>query len=85
MDIIKSRGQDTKGRAATAVAGSAFVEIKATIPPQQVEHVMTRFDLHAENDDERFIYFFDTPDLALFAAGIIARARPTKSRYCCAV
>ena len=75
MDIIKSRGQDTKGRAEKAIAGSAFVEIKATIPPHQVEHVLTRFDLHAENDDERFIYFFDTPDLALFAAGIIARAR----------
>jgi hypothetical protein len=75
VDIIKSRGQDTKGRAEKAVAGCAFVEIKATIPPQQVEHVMTRFDLHAENDDERFIYFFDTPDLTLFASGIVARAR----------
>jgi hypothetical protein len=75
VDIIKSRGQDTKGRAGKAVVGSAFVEIKATIPPHQVEHVMTRFDLHGENDDERFIYFFDTPDLALFASGIVARAR----------
>ena len=75
MDIIKSRGQDTKGRAAKAVAGAGFVEIKATIPPHQVEQFMTRFDLHADNDEERFIYFFDTPDLTLFASGIVARAR----------
>ena len=75
MDIIKSRGAHTKGRAAKAVAGSDFVEIKATVPPHQVAHAMEHFDLHAENDEERFIYFFDTPNLDLLKMGIIGRAR----------
>jgi hypothetical protein len=75
MDIIKTRGAETKGRAAQAVAGSDFVEIKATIPPAQVAEAMARFGLHAENDEERFIYFFDTPNLDLFGMGIAARAR----------
>lgn len=75
MDIIKSRGAHTKGRAAKAVEGSDFVEIKATVPPHQVAHAMERFDLHAENDEERFVYFFDTPNLDLLRMGISARAR----------
>jgi hypothetical protein len=75
VDIIQRRGAGTKGRAAKAVAGCDNVEIKATVPPQQVAHAMERFGLHADNDEERFIYFFDTPDLALFGSGIVARAR----------
>jgi hypothetical protein len=75
MDIIKSRGAHTRGRAAKAVEGSDSVEIKATIPPHQVAHAMERFGLHAENDEERFVYFFDTPTLDLLKMGIVARAR----------
>jgi hypothetical protein len=75
VDIIKSRGAHTKDRAAKAVAGSDFVEIKATIPPHQVAQAMERFDLHAENDEERLIYFFDTPNLDLLRIGIVGRAR----------
>jgi hypothetical protein len=75
VDIIKTRGAATQGRAAALVAGSDFVEIKATIPPAQVAHAMQRFDLHTGNDEERFIYFFDTPDLALLGQGVVARAR----------
>jgi hypothetical protein len=75
VDIIKSRGAHTRGRAAKAVAGSDFVEIKATVPPHLVARAMERFDLHAENDEERFVYFFDTPNLDLLKMGIVARAR----------
>lgn len=75
MDIIKIRGAETKGRAAKAVAGSDFVEIKATVPPAQVAEAMARFGLHADNDEERFVYFFDTPNLDLLQMGIVARAR----------
>jgi hypothetical protein len=75
VDIIKSRGAHTKGRAARAVDGADSAEIKATIPPHQVAHARQRFDLHAANDEERFIYFFDTPNLDLLTAGVVARAR----------
>ena len=58
-----------------AVAGAGALEIKATIPDQQIGEALGRFRLTARNDDERFIYFFDTPGLDLLRAGIIVRAR----------
>jgi hypothetical protein len=60
---------------ARAVAGAEAIEIKATVPQHQVQAALARFGLTARNDEERFIYFFDTPALDLLAAGIIARAR----------
>jgi len=75
MDIVKKRGAATKGRAATAIAGAGVVEVKATIPPQQVKAALKRYHLDPATQDARFIYFFDTPDLALLKAGVIARAR----------
>jgi hypothetical protein len=69
------RGVDTKGRVARAVAGAEGIEIKATIAEHQVDHALERFGLSADNDEERFIYFFDTPALDLLGAGIILRAR----------
>ena len=64
----------TKGQAAQIMAGADDVEIKATIPDHQVEVAMRRYDLE-QDDNERYIYFFDTPDLQLFQAGVIGRAR----------
>jgi hypothetical protein len=75
MDIIHNRGAETKGRAARLVAGSDAVEIKATIPPHQAEAALTRFELTPHNDEERLVYFFDTPELELLKSGIVARAR----------
>jgi len=69
------RGARTRGRVASAVAGAEGIEIKATIPEHQIDHALQRFGLHADNDEERFIYFFDTPGLELLEAGIIVRAR----------
>ncbi len=69
------RGAATRGSVARAVAGAEAIEIKATIPNHQIRHALTRFGLTANNDEERYIYFFDTPGLDLLAAGIIARAR----------
>jgi hypothetical protein len=69
------RGAATRGKFARAVAGAEAIEIKATIADRQVGQAMARFGLTAGNDEERFIYFFDTPGLDLLRAGIIARAR----------
>lgn len=69
------RATGTRGQVGRLVAGANSVEIKATIARKQISRGMKRFGL-AENDAERrFIYFFDTPELALFNAGIITRAR----------
>jgi hypothetical protein len=69
------RGKATMGRVARAVAGAEAIEIKATVPEHQVGAALARFGLTERNDEERLIYFFDTPRLELLAAGIIARAR----------
>ena len=69
------RGEATRGKVADAVAGAEAIEIKATIPEHQVDGALARLGLTTKNDEQRYIYFFDTPDLALLGAGIVARAR----------
>jgi len=72
---MQQRGKATEGQVAKAVAGAEAIEIKATVPDHQVSAALARFGLTTNNDEERQIYFFDTPALALLAGGIIARAR----------
>jgi hypothetical protein len=72
---MQARGKATQGKVARAVAGAEAIEIKATVPDHQVQAALARFGLTASNDEERSIYFFDTPLLQLLASGIIARAR----------
>ncbi len=56
------------------MAGAEGVEIKATIHQTQIEALLISYGL-SKDENERYIYFFDTPDLDLFESGIIARAR----------
>lgn len=72
---MQARGKATRNVVAQAVAGAEAIEIKATVAHHQVAAALARFGLTSHNDEERFIYFFDTPGLDLLAAGIIARAR----------
>src|SRR5262245_18411197 len=67
-------GVETRGQVARTMAGAEGVEIKATIPQRQIEAVLQIHGLSLD-DNERYIYFFDTPDLELFEQGVIARAR----------
>jgi hypothetical protein len=69
------RGSATRGRVAKAIAGADDIEIKATVPHHQIKQALKRFGLTESNDEERYIYFFDTPKLDLLHAGIITRAR----------
>jgi hypothetical protein len=69
------RGAKTRGRVARAMAGADAIEIKATIPGRQIAQAQRRFKLTLRNDEERYIYFFDTPKLEMLDAGIIMRAR----------
>ena len=72
---MQQRGKATMGKVAKAVVGAEAIEIKATVPEHQVQPALDKFKLSADNDEERLIYFFDTPQLDLLAAGIIARTR----------
>jgi hypothetical protein len=71
------RGAATRGQMARLTAGAEAIEIKATIPDRQIREALVRYGLSEDNDEERYIYFFDTPALDLLAAGVIARARRT--------
>ena len=65
-------GLETRGQVARTMAGTEGVEIKATIPEGQVDLALQAYGLNLD-DNERYIYFFDTPELDLFGQGIIAR------------
>lgn len=65
----------TRGQVARTVSGVDSVEVKATIAHAQVEGALARYGLAVDNDQERYIYFFDTPQRELLKAGVIARAR----------
>jgi hypothetical protein len=69
-----ANGEEVRGQVARTMAGAEGVEIKATIPETQVDAALEIYHLALDNND-RFIYFFDTPELELFETGIIARAR----------
>ena len=73
--MATERGAQTRGRMARAMAGAEAIEIKATIPDRQIAEALKRYKLTLSNDEERYIYFFDTPKLDLLGAGIIVRAR----------
>ena len=42
---------------------------------EDLKAALARYRLTRRNDDERYIYFFDTPGLDLLRSGMIARAR----------
>jgi hypothetical protein len=67
-------GVETRGQVAKTMAGADGVEIKATIPQNQIDLALKAYGLKLDNA-ERYIYFFDTPELELFEQGVIARAR----------
>ncbi len=69
------RGAATRGKVAKTVSGADEVELKATIPHKQIHWGLRRYNLTTDNDQERHIYFFDTPNLELFHSGVVLRAR----------
>lgn len=75
MKTIPERGAATRGQVSKTLTGVDAIEIKVTVPEAQIDAALNRYKLTIDNDEERYIYFFDTPDLALFKAGMIARAR----------
>lgn len=75
MNAATRRGASTRGQVARKLAGVDAIEIKVTIPDAQVDAALKRYKLTVDNDEERYIYFFDTPNLDLCKAGMFARAR----------
>ena len=53
-------------------------EIKVTVRPDQELRAERAMELNEDTADVRVIYFYDTPDLDLFKAGVALRARLVK-------
>ena len=60
------------------MAAMDAVEIKVTIRPDQELRAECAMELNEDTAEVRVIYFYDTPRLALFDAGIMLRARLVK-------
>lgn len=54
------------------------VEVKITARIEDEERVLELLDKSGEEPEARTIYFFDTPELALFEKGLVLRARKVK-------
>jgi hypothetical protein len=55
--------------------GISAVEIKMTVRTDQEMYAVRALDLDFDDAEVRELYFFDTPELALFEQGLILRAR----------
>jgi hypothetical protein len=56
------------------------VELKLTIPETDQRSAVDALDMDPLEGQLRQVYFFDTPDLALFKRGVVARARRVQKK-----
>jgi hypothetical protein len=61
-------------------AGADSVELKLTVPDDNQRSTVEALGLDALNAYLRQVFFFDTPDLKLNRAGVVARARRSQGR-----
>jgi hypothetical protein len=64
----------------TLLQGSDTVELKLTVPASQQRAAIHGLGLDPLDAQVRQVVFFDTPDLALDAAGVVVRARRIQGR-----
>jgi hypothetical protein len=60
--------------------GADSVELKLTVPDVDHRSTIVALGLDPLDAEIRQVFFFDTPDLALNAAGVVARARRIKDK-----
>jgi nitrogen fixation protein FixH len=65
----------TPGPLSGQVAGADTIEVKMTVANAQIRDALRKFDLRVDEEEKRYVYFFDTPERDLLEAGFIARAR----------
>jgi hypothetical protein len=62
------------------IGGADSVELKLTIPESDQRSVVTSLGMDPLEAEIRQVFFFDTPDLQLNAAGVVVRARRVQGR-----
>jgi len=75
-------GQSKAGRAAKATSGTDAIEVKVTIVDRDEAVALRKFGLKRERGDRRRIFFYDTPTLSLFKAGVALRCRGLEGEQC---
>jgi len=79
VDVHALSGVDLP-RLVVALKGSDSVELKATVPDDSVRSAVAALGMDALDAQLRQVFFFETADLALQAAGVVVRARRVKGR-----
>jgi hypothetical protein len=72
LEVGPGEVDDGGGKADSA---SSRAELKVTIEPNDIRRARSRLALVNADSQQRQIWFFDTPALDLYAAGVILRAR----------
>jgi hypothetical protein len=62
------------------IKGADSVELKLTIPESDQRSAVEALDMDPLEGALRQVYFFDTPNLALFEKGVVARARRVQKK-----
>ena len=62
------------------IAGSDSVELKLTVPESDQRSAAKAIGMDPLDAHVRLVYFFDTPELALFEHGVVVRARRVQGR-----
>ena len=78
MDTSLNSPPEPQRGTASSLTGMDAVEIKVTIRPDQELRAERALQVNEDTADIRLIYFYDTPSLDLFEAGIALRARLIK-------
>ena len=68
------------GPFSSQVTGADTIEVKMTVANAQIGDALRKFDLRVDEEEKRYVYFFDTPERDLLEAGMIARARRHRGR-----
>jgi hypothetical protein len=60
--------------------GADSVELKLTVPESDHRSAVSALGMDPLDAEIRQVYFFDTPDLALYGSGVVVRARRTQRK-----
>src|SRR3954468_14085474 len=62
------------------IRGADSVELKVTVPESEHRSAVSALEMDALDAQIRHVYFFDTPDLALYENGLVGRGRRTQQK-----
>ena len=71
---------DDTARVIALIKDSDTVELKLTVPEPDHRSTVAALEMDALDAQIRQVFFFDTPDLALYQAGVVARARRVQKK-----